>query len=889
MTGADPFALRLALELVALWRRLVPAERRDDWLREWSAEVRSRWLDQSQGGGRPTGLQRLRLVVRCLGAAFDATLLRWHAGGRALTVGSDLHHAWRGLAKRPRYTAFMVFVLALGIAASTTVWSAVRGVLLAPLPYPESERLVVLWDSSPALGIERSGPTPANLLDWRERNRSFSALAAYYAGEPRTLDSREGAEKVAVAEVTTGFFDALAKPPLLGRFFTPEEVAGGEAVTVLSHHLWRSRFGGEASVVDRDVEIDGHRYRVVGVMPPTFAVPDERTALWLPWDFQRVYASHGHVPRDYRFLRVVGRLEEGVAVAQAQEDMDRIARALAEEYPVNRGWSVRVIPFKRDLVGDLRAPLAALAGAVAFVLLIAALNAALLLLGRLAGRGGELAVRSALGASRLRLTRLVALETVLLSVAAAALGLALSYPLLGGLIELAPDGLPRLSEVALDGHSAAQAAATMVLVGALLAAVAAWACRSPERAAALGGWRSSAGGHRWPAGLVVTQVAAAFALVTVAMLTVASLRHLRAVDPGFATDRLLVARVFPDPEVYDTSPRRLAYFDELRARLGALPGVESVGAASGLPLNAYNNAPSVLYAAADAPVVDGGPEANVFMVTAGYLETMGMRLLDGRLLDGRDRPDSERVLVVNEPLARSVWPGERAVGKRLRLRFGRDRDFDFTVVGVVAGARSESLRVPPRAEAFRPHTQAPYVTMNVVLRTDAAAPLLLADAVRREVLAIDPTQPAHSVTTIGALVGTSIAPDRLSTWLLAALAALALTLAAVGVYGVMAHAVRARTREIGVRMALGATPGGVVARIVRRGAKLLAVGLLLGLGVALLAARLLSHLLFGVSATDAPTLVLAGTLLAAVVLAACWLPAARAAGIDPAAVLRSDI
>lgn len=883
-------ALRFALGVVRATSWLVPSHHRVDWLREWAAELRAQWFEWGREGAR-TGRHGLRLAVRSLGAISDAGHLRWHTDLGFDHVLADLRHAWRGLRRRPAYGLLMVLVLALGIGATSAVWRVARGVLLDPLSYPHADQLVVIWDRNQSLGIERSGPTPANMMDWRARASTLSGLAAYYSGNPRTLETVAGIEKVAASTVTEDFFSVFGLPAALGRTFTPEEVEAQAYVVVLSHEVWRSRFQADPAVVGRTVAVDGVPHEVVGVMPAGFAVPDRTVGLWLPWDFERGFARLNHVPRDYRYLRVVGRVTLGVEVEQARQDLERIAQELEREHVVNRGWSLDVVPYRQELVGTLKAPLITLVAAVLFVLVVATVNAAHLVLGRLTGRGSEIAIRRALGASRFQLARLVSLEALLLALAGGAAGVALAYGLVGALVRLAPADLAPLEGIGLDAASLLHALITATVVAVALGALASTAIGAahwgPGRRVSTARWLKGRG-HRWPGRLVVTQVAAGFVLLALALLTLQSLRHLSAVDAGFDRDGVLVARVFPEATKYDSVEKRLVYFDDLLGRLGALPGVDAVGASSGLPMNAYNNAPSTRYAAASTSMEDGGPEAEVFMVTTGYFEAMGMRVVQGRGFDQRDVHVGEQVVVINEQLARSVWPRGAAVGERLRLRFGRDRDTDFTVVGVVAGARSASLKIAPSPEAFRPHTQAPYVTMNVVMRTSSPNPSDLEPAVRATALDIDPTQPVHSVTTMEGLVGASVAVDRLAMWLLTGLAGLALILGGIGVYGVMAQAVRRRRRELGIRMALGARPETLMAEVLGQGARLLLAGTALGLAVSFLVSRLLGHLLFEVRPTDGPTLLATAAFLAALVFGASWLPARRACALDPSAALRTE-
>ena len=739
----------------------------------------------------------------------------------------------------------------------------------------------------------RQGPSPGNLLDWRDQSRAFDGIGAWYSGEPRTVRDPSSAEKVSATQVTTDFFSVFARDPLIGRTFTVDEVQREAPVVVLGYGYWVSRFGASADVVESKILIDEVPHEILGVMPEDFAIPDREVGLWLPWGLRVSYAHLPEVPRDYRFLRVVGRLKPGVAVWQAQEDMDRVAQSLDDAHPTfNAGWRQRIVPLQEEIVGDIRPALILLFGAVGFVLMIACTNIANLLMARTSDRGREMALRSAIGASRVRLLRQLLTESVLLSGFGGIIGVGAAFLGVRLLIGLAPAGLPRFDEIVLDGRvllfAAVLTAVSGIIFGSLPALHSIRVDLSSVLKAGAGGSGEGGARRRFRDALVVAEISAALVLLVGAGLLMQSFIRILEIDPGYDPGNVLVMRTFPDPDKYGSPEARLGYFDALRERLAALPGVTSVGAATGLPLNAFNNTPTRPYWREGTPTLaENAAEADITMVTEGFFRTMGVALISGRDFDGRDSIDAKPVIILNRALARSLWPREDAVGNYLMIDYSRRGTYPYEIVGVARDMRSAGMKIAPRPEIFMPHAQVPYVTMNVVLRTSTdTAPLI--PAVREVILEMDPTQPVHSVTTMDALVESSVAGDRFSTFLLGVLSILALTLAASGIYSLMAYSVSQRSHEIGVRMALGAGRGAILRMVIAHGGLLTAVGVGIGVSLALVLSRAMSSLLYDVSATDGMTFLIVPTVLVLSALGASLVPAYRAMRVDPIRTLHHE-
>jgi putative ABC transport system permease protein len=844
-------------------------------------------------------------ALRAVGSsAFD--LLRT-APGAWLDVlrGPDLRYAARGLRDQPGFALVGLATLALGIGANTALFSVLDAVVLRPLPYGEPERLVAVFDAHHAQGRDHERPSPGNFLDWREKSRGFEAMAAWQDGSG-TGTLRAGDEAIAVetVKVTPDFFRVLAVPPALGRTFGAEErgaafnvadrYAGGDRVLVISHRLWNARFGGDPGVVDRDIDLDGDRWRVLGVMPESFDAPRATTDAWIPWDivpsFPRADFPEGP-PRDYRFLNVLARLQRGMTLEQAEADLQTLAAALAERQPkANAGWSVRVVSLQEEAVGHLRPAMTLLVGAVSIVLLLACANVASLQLARASARRREIAVRLALGADRARVVRQLLTESLLLSLLGGLLGLAVAEATLSAILAADPEGLPRLSQVALDGRALGFSLAVSVMTGILFGLVPALDASRTQVAGALqdGGRAATAGPGTTRARrlLIVSEVAMAVVLLTGASLLTRSFLKVMAVDPGFDPRDLAVLRVTLDHATYKTGAQSREFYRELMRRLSALPGVQGVGAVTALPLSPVGTDFARPYwREGEADPGGSAPRVDVRMATPGYFDAMRMRVLRGRSLNEADGAATPRVIAVNETLARQAWPGQEAVGRRLVLDY-RGGAYPYEVIGVVSDTRFRSLKTAPRPELFIPHAQNPYLDLSVVVRS-AEEPASLRRTVTREVRALDPLQPIHGFVTMDDLVRRSVSADRLATVLLGLLAGLALALAATGIYGVLSFLVAQRTAEIGLRMALGATRPQVVRLVMTESLRLTLVGCGAGLLVVLGFVRPMGRLLYGVGPVDPLALGGGLALVGAVALLAGLQPARRASRLDPLDALRS--
>ncbi|MBV9924261.1 MAG: ABC transporter permease [Acidobacteria bacterium] len=801
------------------------------------------------------------------------------------TLWQDVRFGLRVLAKRPGFSLVALAVLALGVGANTAIFSVVNAVLLRPLPYPGAERVIAFEGVNPSKGIKESNLSAPDAVDWRSQARSFEALAIYTPGSANLSGGGEP-ERVAGAYVEPDFFRVLGVGAARGRAILPEDDKPGSApVVVLSHALWVRRFGADPAAVGRTIDLGGRQREVVGVMPAGFDFP-YRSELWVPLQLDLAKEA-----RDNRSLFVVGRLREGVAVAAAQTELDAISARLAEAYAVtNVGWGVRLQPLKDALVGELKTTLFMLLAGVGLLLLIACANVANLLLARAAGRRREVALRLALGAGRWRIARQMLTESVLLGVAGGALGAALSVWLTDLLVALAPAGTPRLAETSADWRVLLFAAGASVLTGVAFGIAPAWqASRYDLNDSLKEGGRGAGGGRsRMRSGLVVAEVAVSLLLLAGAGLLVKSFGRLQAVDPGFDPEGVITMRVSLPGARYKEPARKVEFYATLLERVRSLPGVESAGATIQLPLRGSD------YSIWRGLIREGRPEtpeeaidASYSVVTPGYFRALRIPLRAGRAFDERDRTDSAKVAVVNESLARKVFPGEDPVGKRIHI--WRDEEFQREIVGVVGDTKPDSLETAGAPQIYVPHAQdAEWGGLSLTVRARGAGAESLVGAVREEVRALDRELPIYDVKTLGKVVADSTAYRRVSMFLMAGFAVAALLLAGVGLYGVVSYAVTERTREIGVRVALGAQRRDVVRLVVRHGMLLTLLGLAVGLACALALTRLMTGLLYEVSAADPGVYILVALLLAAVALLACLVPARRATKVDPMVALRYE-
>ena len=890
--------MRLARILVDLTRAvvrgaslLVPRDERSRWIQEWEAELSSRL----QGGGVDT---RVALgLLRRSGGAIPHALWHFREAWRWDCFSQDFRQAVRGLAQRPGFVLTAAITFAAGIGAATALFSVIEAVLLRPLPYPEPERLVYLFEVQEEAGGERHGPAPANVLDWRRESRTLSEVAAWWIEHTTLLgDSGNDAEEVPSAMVTADFFAAIGVAPLLGRTFGPGEVASEERATVLSYELWQRRFGADETIVGRDVRFKEASWRVLGVMPASFRTPgtlEGEVQLFKPWDFERDYAHHSGPPRDFRFLRAAARIAAGVSLQAAQAEIDGIADSLAAAHPAtNRGWSVALVPIREVLVGKAEPALLVLAGAVLFLLLLACANVAGLLLVRASARGRELAVRTALGASRGRLARQLLLESSLLALGGGVLGVAIARAGVAFLVRLQPGGIFRIEETVLDSRVLGFALAASAAAGLLSGLAPAFQSATSAPSESLNG----SGGVvsldrrrlRLRSALVVSEVALSVVLLVGTMLFLRSFTRVLQVDPGFDPENLLVVRMRLDDEKYRKGGAHL-YYSALLSEIRSLPEVEAAGGSTALPMDSVDvDFDRPFWRDGEPRPAGGGPGVRLRMTTTGYFETMRIPLLEGRIFDERDDRTKPRVLIVNETMARRTWPGESPVGRRLVLDY-QEYEAPYEVVGVVGDTRFDGYRSQPAPEAYIPHAQNPYLPMNLVIRAaPGSSPLALAPGVRKTVLAMDAGEPVHSLRTMSELAGNSLAHDRFSAVVMTVFGVVALLLATIGLYGVVAQSVSQRHREMGLRMALGADRGRILALVLGSGLRIAIAGGILGVLGALLGGRFLTTVLYETSPSEPGAILLAVSISMATVLLACAVPARRAARLDPKTTLHLD-
>jgi putative ABC transport system permease protein len=819
------------------------------------------------------------------------------------TFLQDLKFAARTLLKRPAFTLIAILTLALGIGANTALFSVVDSVLLAPLPFRNVDRLTMVWASNPELarkvGLADKLPvSPAAFYDWKEA-KAFEKMAMV-TSDRISLTGEGEPELLGVVRVSGEFFQVLGTPPLIGRVLQPDDDKG-EKITavVLSHAFWQRRFGGDRGVVGKTVRLDGQPVSVVGVMPPDFAFPrggemprgfgftDEPDA-WAPI----ALSPERRQSRGSRGQLAVGLLRPGVGIAAAQAEMDTISDRLERDFPdSDKGWRARVEPLPGELVGDVKPALLILLGAVGLVLLIACVNVANLLLAQAAARHKEIAVRTALGAGRGRMVRQLLTESGLLALLGGACGLLLAFWGLRAFALWIPPDVPVSGDIALDPRVLGFTLAVTLLTGALAGLVPALQMTRPDLAESLReGTRAGSGSSRsgrTRSALVVVETAVAVLLVVGAGLLVRSFARLTAVDPGFRPEGVLTLQVLLPDQNYD-DPARVNFTGSVLDRLRALPGVTQAGMVSNLPMSGEESIEGLEIEGKPRPKPEDIAFADFRQATASYFEALGIPLLKGRVFTEGDGPKAPLVAVIDETLARAYWPGEDALGKRFRFGGFGERDEPWmTVIGIVGNVRHSGLHVDPRPQLYVPNSQNPTGLLNLVVRT-SRDPESLAREVRAAVFAVDPNQPVDKVRTMEQVVSESVAGRRFNMVLLGVFAVLALVLAAVGIYGITSYSVVQRTREMGLRMALGAQPGAVLGLVLRETGTLALVGLGAGLLLAVAATRVMASLLFGVGATDPTTFAGVSLALAAVSLLAAYLPGRRATRIDPMVALRAD-
>jgi putative ABC transport system permease protein len=860
----------------------VPRRLRADWRQEWEAEFRYREAlleDWDQLNWR----RRLDLLWRSTSAFWDALWLQTYRWEDEMI--QDLRYAIRMLVKNPGFTLIAILTLALGTGANTVIFGIVDAVLLRPLPFKEPDRLVTVWETNAAKGQNHGIVGGANFTDWKNQNDVFESLVAYMSWNYNLTGDQEP-QRLTAAVVSAGFFQMLGSEAALGRVLLPEEdQEANEQVVVLSHGLWQSRFGSDREIIGRAITLNGFPHTVVGVMSADFDFPDNKTEIWRPMAMTRQSAEN----REGKWLRVVGRLSPGISIQQASAAMNTIAGRLADLYPkTNDGWGVNLVPLHEELVGKSRRLLWTLFGAVFFVLLIACVNVANLLLGRAASRQKENAVRAALGAGRSRLLRQFLVESLLLAVLGGAIGLAIAFWSLDAMIALVPD-IPALAKATIDGRVLGFTLLLLIVTTLLFGLAPAWQASKPDLNETLkegGQTTTGAGNRRLHSALVVAEVAVGVVLLIGAGLMVRSFLMLQSVEPGFDSNNVLTTRIMLPANKYRENHQSIAFFQNALERIKSVPGVVTAGAIQDLPLrrNAMNHEFSIegrLPGSSAAP-----QEAAYRAVTGDYFRTMGIPLVAGRGFTDKEDLQTTPIVVINETMARRFWPGEDPLGKR--IRFGGPNDPAYTIVGIAGDVKHKGLADDEIAAIYQPFTQKRFEWlrwMTIVIRT-RVTPLSLIPDIRGRVAEVDPAQPLYDIITMERLMAESIARPRMSTYLFGLFALLALTLATVGLYGVMSNAVTQRVHEIGLRMALGAEVRDVLTLIIGKGLRLTLLGIVIGVAGALALTRVLNNLLFNVSPTDPFTFIAVIGLLVAVGTVACYVPARRAARVDPLAALR---
>jgi predicted permease len=794
----------------------------------------------------------------------------------------DLRFAMRSLAKSPLFTGMAALILALGIGANCAMFTLIDAVLLRPLPFPNAQRIVMLWERPPHQ--DRHNPvSPVNYLDWRERTHSFDAIAAVSSfplnlsgiGEPKAVDG---------AMVAADFFRVLGVAPLLGRTFdVSEDVPNGPNLAVLSYALWRGQFGGSASILGRTIRLHDRAYTVIGVMPDGFDLPYLHTDIWVPAGMTR------GMDRDTgRYLSIIARLKPGISLQQAGADLAGVAERISHERPTfNRDWSATVTPLYEQTVGSVRTALLTLFGAVTLVLLIAAANVANLMLMRGTQRHQEIAIRTALGASRARIVCQLLVESLLLSTLGGAAGTALAFLGLHAMAASLPSlDLPRVSHLGLNPHVLAFSLGLCVVTTLMFGIMPALTSSrtDPNDALKQGGQRASGQGSRKARGLlVILELALSLVLLVGAGLLVQSFLRLTNVERGFRIDHILTMRMFFSPGRYHEDPVRAQYLEKILDQVRSVPGVEGASSVHFLPMTGSISGSCFTRADRPEPPVGLAPDANFLIVSPEYFSVMGMAFVSGRDFDAHDAFGRNPVIVVNEAFARQFYPNENPIGKPLKVCWNPPGS--GVIIGIVANARHSSLSEKPAPTIFLDQVQAPMYFANLVVRT-ALAPAAMAKSVERAIHNVDPNQPVYKVESMENVVADSVARPRVESSLLALFAALAVMLAAVGLYGVLAYSVSQRTQEIGIRVALGAEPGQLIYEVIRDALRLVLPGIALGLVGSVAITRLLRSLLYEIKSDDPWTLsvVCAGLILVAML--AAYIPGRRAARVDPIAALR---
>jgi len=821
------------------------------------------------------------------------------------TLVQDVKIAIRMMIKNPGFSMVVVLTLALGIGANTAIFSVVDGVLLRPLAYKDSGTLVNVWGKLDKQGIPQLWFSEPEYWDLKDRSQSFSELGSYSLGNSANLTSNDSPPiQVSTPATSATLFQILGVPTVLGRSFTlDEDQPGHDHEALLSFALWKSQFGGDPQILGKSIQLDGQTYAIVGVLGKDFSLGGKQD-LWVPLGLDRTKPQN----RGSHYLHVTARLKPGIGLGQASAEMDRFAAQLAVEnpnnYPAGSGWGMFVVPLKEQIVGSVRPALLVLLGAVGFVLLIACVNVANLLLAQASAREKELSIRSAMGAGRARIVRQFLTESLVLAAVGGALGLFLAYWGVSALRTLVPENVPRMNEVSVDPLVLGFTLGISLLTGLIFGLAPAWHVGRTNLQGSLketGQSTSAARGTRRLRGtLVVWEIATAVVLLVGAGLMIRSFQQLLEVRPGFEPQHLLSMKLSPPAKAYPDGTPLISFYQQLLSRLKTIPGVQAAGAVSELPLsNSYSSGSTFVEQTSATDLPRYAPLQNLPYIEAdfrtaapGYFEAMQIPLVRGRFLTDADTSDSLFVTVVDRDFANRFWPNEDPIGKRIAInavpKSNPPAPQWCTVVGVVGHVKHYSPDVEGREQAYFPLTQSPFFrSMYLTVRT-RLEPAGVTNSIRQLVLAADKDMPIYEVSTMDQLFSNSVVQPRFNLTLLVTFAGLALVLAAVGIYGVMAYTVTQRTHEIGIRMALGAQGEDVLKQVLKEGAWLAGIGLALGLAGSLAATRLLATLLFGVKPTDPLTFAGVAVILASVAVAACYIPARRATRVDPMVALRYE-
>lgn len=811
------------------------------------------------------------------------------------TILKDATYGLRMLRKTPAITSVSLITLSLAIGACTALFSIFYTVLLSPLPYPQPDQLVQIWDTNLSKSISQIGVNAVNVQDWRKRASGLNGIAAYYT-MGRTLTSGSDSEVVLVAQVSADFFQIFRTQPLLGRIFSDAESQAAkfnqalgcespDPVAILSHGLWIRRFGGDPKIVGKTIILERRSWKVVGVMPPQFAMPDSVTQMWVPWGLQ--YEKM----RDQHFATGVARLRDGIRSSQAEDRLNEVANQLAKEFPEsNAGWNVKIIPLHQAMTGDLKQLLWVLLAAVGLVLLLGCANVAILQLSRASARMHESSIRLALGASRPRLIRQFLIESLILAFVGGLLGIGFAYVGIEWIQHLGID-LPRLTEISLN-QTVLFTSFGLTVVTALLFGLVPASANARKNDAAFRGesfrTTSNISTQRLRNALVTTEIALAVVLLASSGMLIRSFVKLSAVNSGFNSRNVLVLPIFLDMEKYGSGKKSHAYYKNLFENLQVLPGVISVGGATALPASPLGpDFERPVWNQSNLAIEQNKRSADVRMVTPDYFRTLRISVLKGRGFTAEDGPDAPHVVIVNKTLAQKIWQNESPIGKKLAVDYSSAGTYAYEIVGIVNDIRFHGPRSEPRNEIYFPHAQKPYLVLNVAIRT-AGDPRLLINPVREVLHRIDPQKPAHDITPLEDLVAATVIRDRYATTLLSCFAIVALMLAMLGIYGVLAFFVRQKVQEIGIRLALGARQTQITSWIAKQGTRLMIIGVAAGLLATLLFSRILAGILYEVSPLDFLSLLAAVFALALSVVIAISIPAHRASRIDPSVALRYE-